>query len=150
MPIKSPSLARTIRKEFLKIVSDNIEKVDKFGKRIIDSEGEGILKSRIGDMNKLTNTKKLKKPFELFKFVLTKEDMLAIKHRNDFLHGRITLGIHSEDNGFEIYYIALRLYTLLSVLILKSIDYDNYIVNYPKIHEDVCKKKIDESHFRKI
>lgn len=143
-PIKDKKLAKKIRGELTNVIDDNSVNLDK--------EGQQILKIKIENINQLTNRGKLSKPFELLKFTLTKEDIKAIDHRNDFLHGRITLAFGDDTNNAnkEIYYIALRLYTLLAVLILKSIGYDNKIVNYPKIHETVYKKKLAEPHFRQV
>ena len=143
-PIKDKILAKKIKEELIKVVESYSINLEKAGKQ--------ILKNKIENINQLTNRSKLSKPFELLKFTLTPEDIKAIEHRNDFLHGRITLmlGDNTEEATKEIYYIALRLYTLLAVLILKSIGYDNKIVNYPKIHEVVYSKKLDELHFRQI
>lgn len=142
-PIKDKKLAKEIRKELKKVVETYSG---------IEKDGQQILKNRIDNINQLTNQSKLVKPFEVLKFILTGEDITAIEHRNDFLHGRInlTLGDDTKNANNEIYYISLRLYTLLSVLILKSIGYDNKIVNYPKIHETIYKKKLNEDHFRQI
>ncbi|MDP1746407.1 MAG: hypothetical protein Q8L90_12565 [Bacteroidota bacterium] len=142
-PIKDKTLATKIRDELKNIINNYSQNIEK--------EGIQILKNKIENINQLTNRSKLSKPFELLNFYLTAEDIRAIEHRNDFLHGRITLTSGNEtDTNKEIYYIALRLYTLLAVLILKSVGYDNKIVNYPKIHESVYKKKLDEEYFRKV
>lgn len=143
-PIKDKKLAGKIRSEFRSIIDSH--------SKSLDLEGQQILKSKIDNINQLTNRGKLTKPFELLKFKLTTEDIKAIEHRNDFLHGRIALGFNDEVKvaNQEVYYISLRLYTLLAILILKSVGYDNRIVNYPKIHENVYKKKLSEEHFRQI
>jgi hypothetical protein len=142
-PIKDKTLATKIWNELKNIINNYSVN--------LEEEGIQILKNKIENINQLTNRSKLSKPFELLNFSLTTEDIKAIEHRNDFLHGRITLTSGNEtDTNKEIYYIALRLYTLLAVLILKSVGYDNKIVNYPKIHESVYKKKLDEEYFRKV
>lgn len=143
-PIKDKKLASKIRGELKTIIENYSAKLDK--------EGVQILKSKIENINQLTNRSKLSKPFELLKFKLTAEDIKAIDHRNDFLHGRISLafGDNNDTAGLEIYYVSLRLYTLLAILILKSIGYDNKIVNYPKIHEAIYKKQLDEQYFRQV
>lgn len=143
-PISSKPIAKKVREELLKVLSSNSSK--------ISSEGLAILKRRIENINQLTNQAKLTKPFELFKFALTEEDKSAINHRNDFLHGRLTLAIEGDvkNANNEIYYVALRLYTLLAVLILKSVGYDNKIVNYPVVHNDVYNKELDEPSFRQV
>ncbi|MGS0747388.1 hypothetical protein [Halpernia sp. GG3] len=143
-PIKDKKLAKEIRTELKSVIDKYSEKIEKVGQQ--------ILKNRIDNINQLTNQSKLTKPFEVLKFQLTNEDIIAIEHRNDFLHGRINLalGEDTKNANKEIYYVSLRLYTLLSVLILKSIGYDNKIVNYPKIHEDIYKKILNEDHFRQL
>lgn len=83
-------------------------------------------------------------------------DLQVLETRNDFLHGRIPdfnkLGIDREDNikNKDMYYASVRLFTLLSMLILKWIGYDNYVLNYPKIHEKYCQIKLKEPYYRKV
>ncbi len=143
-PIKDKKLAKEIRTELKNVIEKYSERLQK--------NRQQILINRIDNINQLTNQSKLTKPFELLNFTLTTEDISAIDHRNDFLHGRINLmlGDDTKNANKEIYYVSLRLYTLLSVLILKSIGYDNKIVNYPKIHESVYNKKLNEEHFRQL
>lgn len=150
-PIKNKNLAKIIRSELNQVIKKHSS--------AIDPDGIAILKTRVEQINQLTNRSKLRKPFELLKFRLVEEDDNAIDHRNDFLHGRITLSISDAKtvSGEEIkvanekiYYVAMRLYDLLSILILKSIGYDNKILNHPKIHENVHKRKLDEPFFRQL
>lgn len=143
-PIPEKKLAGKIRAELKGIV-------DKYAENLSE-DGKKILKIRIEQINQVTNRTKLIKPFELLNFKLSAEDVKAIEHRNDFLHGRVSLAFGDEVDkaNVEIYYISLRLYTLLAVLILKSVGYDNKIVNYPKIHESVYKKNLDEPYFRQV
>jgi hypothetical protein len=142
-PIKNKSSAKKIR--------DQLKEVIDLNKGDISHDGISILKNKIDNINQLTNQSKLIKPFELLKFKLSPEDLIAIEHRNDFLHGRITLFEGDLDkSNLQIFYVSTRLYTLLSVLILKSIGYDNKIVNYPKINEAYFKKTIEEDHFRQV
>lgn len=143
LPIKDKKIAKKVRNEISKII--------KIYSSEIDSEGQKVLKSRVENINQLTNRNKLIKPFELLGFTLSKEDIKAIEHRNDFLHGKTSLTMENNGDGNkEVYYVSLRIYTLLAVLILKSIGFDNKIVNYPKINEDAYDKKLDEPHFRQI
>lgn len=142
-PIKDRSQAKEFRKELLEVLY-------KYGKDIGEDAVSIVLK-RINNINQPTNQDKLIKPFEILKFDLTKEDRIAINHRNDFLHGKITLSESDDSSGkSKTYHIALRLYTLLSVIILKSVGYDNKIVNYPKIHESTSSDKIEEPYYRQI
>jgi hypothetical protein len=150
VPVKDKKLASKLRTELKKTV-------DTFGSQI-NGDSINVLKNRIDQINQPTNRSKLIKPFELLNFTLTKEDEEAIEHRNDFLHGRITLSDKTKKfNGEDIkiadsriYYISMRLYTLLSVLILKSIGFTGKIINHPKVQENVARKKVNEDHFRQV
>lgn len=142
-PIKNKSDAKNLRKEILEILLKY--------KEVIGMDAISIISKRVENINQPTNQDKLIKPFELLNFELTEDDKKAINHRNDFLHGRITLSESDDSKGErKTYHIALRLYTLLSVLILKSIGYDGKVVNYPKIHESAGFDKIVEPYYRKI
>ncbi|NOT77008.1 MAG: hypothetical protein HOP08_18955 [Cyclobacteriaceae bacterium] len=143
-PIQDKKISKKVRAELNKVIDDN--------SKSLQPEGIKILKTRIENINQLTNKAKLTKPFELLKFKLSQEDLRAIEHRNDFLHGRLTLGITNDNKNAstEIYYIALRLYTLLAVLILKSVGYDNKVVNYPMTQMEVYEKKFKEPFFRQV
>lgn len=118
----------------------------------ISPDGRTILTKKIDGLNQATNTDKLTKPFAILKIKLNADDKKAISHRNDFLHGRITLtGDQSVDSlNMEIYSIALRLYTLVSMLILKSVGYDSKVINYPKLNESMFIKKNEEPFFRAL
>jgi hypothetical protein len=156
-PIKDKKLADEIRGNFKREISKHSSS--------ISDEGMSILNSKIDDMNKLTNQKKLIKPFEKVGFALTGEDIIAIRNRNAFLHGRLVeLPRRRKDEpdktlteaGQEIYYVSIRLYTLLSILILKSIGYDNKVVNQPRIQSDnfrdlsIYQEIVKEDYFRQI
>jgi hypothetical protein len=156
-PIKDKKVAR-------EIVAHLISELDRYAAQL-DKDGLEVLKTRISNINQLTNKSKLIKPFELVHFTLSQEDLAAIEHRNDFLHGRITHLLDKKGkkkeithiaSSQEIYYTALRLYTLLAVLILKSIGYDNKIVNHPKIQRhnysdaEMLKQLEGEDHFRQL
>ena len=144
VPIKDKKLAQKIRKELKAIIDNYSEK--------LDAEGLQILKGKIEHINQPTNKSKLTKPFDLLKINLTETDLKTIEHRNDFLHGRINLtyGNDVDSANKEIFYVALSLYTLVAALILKSIGYDNKILNHPKIHEKVYNLTIDEEYYRQL
>lgn len=142
-PINNKKQAKNLRKELMEILDSH--------KDIIGEDAISIISKRIDNINQPTNQDKLIKPFELLNFKLTEDDKKAINHRNDFLHGRITLSSDDDSIGErKTYHIALRLYTLLSVLILKSIGYNGKILNYPKIHESASSDKIIEPYYRQI
>ncbi|MGC4038392.1 MAG: hypothetical protein QM764_20680 [Chitinophagaceae bacterium] len=143
-PVKDKQQAKKIRSELLAVLD--------FNKTGIDEEGFNIIKSRIMDYNKPTNTAKLTKPFQMLNIKLSSEDKKAIGHRNDFLHGNIPF-LNDNDQNIPVggtYYIIIRLYTLLAALILKKIGFDGLIVNYPKLLEYAFDKSLDEEIFRKI
>jgi hypothetical protein len=136
-PIKEKALAQQIKLELKKGIDLHAS--------VLGKESIKILKANIDNINQPTNRAKLIRPFEAVGFTLTEADIEAIDHRNDFLHGSIAYLPDKEkeseaplidpaDGSKKIYYIALRLYTLIAVLVLKSVKYDNKIVNYPAIH----------------
>ncbi len=146
-PIKSKSISRKFRKELLKTL-DNFDKD-------IDNEGREILKARIDQINQRTNREKLLIPFQILKIPTTTIDIEAIEQRNAFLHGRTPMvqdikpqSINEEDR--YRYYLYLKLYVLISSVIMKYIGYDNLVVNYPKIYENNTGINLDEEYYRQI
>jgi hypothetical protein len=136
-PITDKTLAKQIRAQLKKEIDQHAAALGPVSTK--------ILKAKIDDINQPTNRAKLTKPFEVLKFKLTEADIEVIDHRNDFLHGSIAyLPEKDEDSDLqpqdptdgskEIFYTALRLYTLIAVLVLKSVEYDSRIVNYPAVH----------------
>lgn len=108
-----------------------------------------LLKKKLDNIGQPTNRAQLEAPFIELGFALNAEDIKAINARNRFLHGDVMLSKKEVDEANrEAFYMALRLYCLLAVLILKPTGYDNRIVNYPRIHADVYGKRIEEEHFR--
>ena len=107
-------------------------------------------------MNAPTNKSKLRAPFDHLKIPLLPEDLVILDTRNDFLHGRAPDLTNEGENrtterlNSDLYYSALRLSTLLSMLILKWVGYDNYVLNYPKINEASTGISIDEEPYRKV
>lgn len=114
------------------------------------------LKGRIDNINQVTNKEKLVLPFKLLKIDLLKEDIRVINSRNDFLHGRIPVFRNTgkdrstDEKDNDMYYASVRLYTLLNMLILKYIGYDNYIINFSKIYEKYIGYLVNEDYYRKI
>jgi len=114
------------------------------------------LRGRITNINQMTNKERLLKPFKLLNVELTEDDKRVIASRNDFLHGRVAdyreLGsnrsIEFKDN--DLYYASVRLYTLLNIIILKYIGYDNYVINFTKIYEKNTTFEVNESYYRKV
>lgn len=114
------------------------------------------LKGRIEHINQMTNSERLKAPFDILKIDLLEEDLKVISARNDFLHGRVPdfkgLGnqrsIELKDN--DLFYATVRLYTLLNLLIFKMIGFDNYVLNFSKIYEKDTTYKLREGYYRKV
>ena len=114
------------------------------------------LEGRINQINQVTNRERLKMPFKILNIELLEEDIKVINSRNDFLHGRVPNyrnieGIRSIDSkDKDLYYASVRLYTLLNMLILKYVGYDNYVLNFSKIFENGTTYKVDEGFYRKV
>ncbi len=147
-PIRTKKTSQDFRKALNKVIDD-------FSDRI-DEDGIVVLRRKIEQINQTTNKARLKAPFEKLGIELLPADLEVLETRNDFLHGRIPdflkLGLNREDTikNNDMYYASIRLYTLLNMLILKWIGYDNYVLNYPKIHEKYCHMKLKEPYYRKV
>ncbi|WP_116787812.1 hypothetical protein [Flavobacterium psychrotrophum] len=147
-PIPSKPLGKKVRLALLNALTE-------FKTEITD-EGYQTLEGRISYLNQPTNKAKLHAPFEALGITLSPEDLKILNTRNDFLHGRVPdlslLGDKRTDDTKtrEMFYSAIRLYTLLNHLIMKWIGFDNYIVNYPKVHEKYCKVSLHEGFYRKV
>jgi len=147
LPIKNKTLAKKIRTELKK-------KLEEF-QSDLDDEAFGILINKIKQINQKTNRERLLMPFKVLNIKLNDRDIESIKHRNDFLHGREPemnnqILKNLTESSKYLYYLSLKLYTLISALVLKYVGYDNLIVNYPKIHENYTNIKIDEEYYRQI
>jgi hypothetical protein len=111
----------------------------------IHSEAEIKIRRRINEINKpvnlnrLTNSEKLRAPFDQLKIKLTKEEEKAIDYRNYLLHGNILMNNERERTSEEIdnhmLHVSAKLYTLISKLILKSCGYEGYVINHSKLYE---------------
>jgi hypothetical protein len=147
-PIKNPTLADQVRKECKEVIEKYSEE--------IGEEGLSVLIGKISQINQQTNKERLKAPFIKLGIDLSGEDLQILKARNDFLHGRICdvkdLGTSRsiDRKNKDMFYASMRFLTLLNMLILKSIGYDNYVLNYPKIYEDYCEVKLKEEFYRKL
>lgn len=147
-PIKDKGIGKKLRAGCIEII--------KGFRSNIDAEGLKVLIGRIEHINQPTNKARLKAPFEKLKISLTDQDLQILESRNDFLHGRMPdiTGSGKDRNddrkNRDLYYASMRFYTLLSLLILKWIGYDNYVLNYPKIQEGFCQIKVREQPYRKV
>jgi hypothetical protein len=143
-PISDKNLSKLIRKKMLDVIEENSTTLSSYGK--------SILLSKINDLNKPTNTKKLERPFDIYKIPLNEDDKLILSHRNKFLHGTIPLSeneILNEDH--EIKYISLKMLVLIDSLILKYIGYSGHIINFAAWYRvNTTKEKIKEHLFKII
>ena len=118
------------------------------------------LKRRLNGLNNpinnrhLTNKEKLTKPFEQLGIKLSLHDIKIIEHRNDLLHGNISLQKNEKQNdeNINLYmaYVSAKLFTLISKLILKNIGYNGYIYNNAKHIEKHLKISTEDEYFEKI
>lgn len=152
-PINDPNLKDKIMGELLFVIDNNSQSIPE--KSVLK------LKNRIKDINKplikerLTNLEKLILPFEKLGLKLNNKDWEVIEHRNDLLHGNILLNTVGETKTIKetdayMNYVAARLYTLISKLILKHIGYEGYIYNHSKFNEKFIGINSDEEYFELI
>lgn len=146
--IQDPLLKKNVLKG-LRAVVQSYEKQ-------LGPEAFKILAYRIDNINQGTNRARLKAPFEHVKIRLLKSDLAILETRNDFLHGKIPdirgLG---EDRPLlrktrDCYYAAMRLYTIMNMLILKWIGYDNYVLNNPVLQKHICQVPLREKPYRRV
>jgi hypothetical protein len=147
-PIKDREISKKIREEIFVVL-------EKY-KELMSSEDLATIYKRVDNINQITNKARLKAPFDLLTITLNEEDLKILETRNDFLHGRVpdltNEGLNRTLNRInkDLFYCSMKFYTLLNVLILKWIGYDNRIVNYPKIHEDFIEIHLSEEPFRQV
>lgn len=141
--IKQPKISSVVLKELRTVINSHKDEIGDLTDKLIN---------KINQINQIPNKVKLTKPFEILGFKLNKNDENVIERRNDLLHGRLSLEYGAENDmaDRELYLIATKLYTLINVLILKQVGFDNYIVNWPVHNKHVHKKKLSEEVFRKI
>lgn len=119
-PISDKSLSKEIREKLL-------DELGKYSTKV-DSRGFEILKKKIENINSPTNADKLSKSFELYKIDLSEKDLEALRHRNDYLHGRKPI---ESDVILELDQKALHLHSLIGKLILKYVGYEGHYINLP-------------------
>lgn len=147
-PIKSKRISKSLRKSLLKALNTYDEKD-------ISAEARAIITKKINNINQRTNSGKLLVPFEILEISISATDKEAIEQRNAFLHGRTPMIKETapetiDDSDKNRYYLFLKLYVLISSIILKYIGYDSLIVNYPKIYENRTGVKLNEEYYRQI
>lgn len=135
---------------------DLINVVKKFEEHYTGNEYDfNPIKKRVEHINQSTNNDKLKLCFEKLEIKLSKEDEKVLNARNSLLHGNTPYYKKKknrtiEEKDSDLYYTSVRIYTLLNILILKYIGYDNYVINFTKIYEKNTGYLVDEEFYRKV
>jgi hypothetical protein len=147
-PMKDKQMSKTVRGECTEVINKHCS--------TLPADDLQALKDRISHINQVTNKARLRAPFELQGISLSNEDLSILETRNDFLHGRIPDITDAgkcrplERRNKDLFYASMRFYTLLNILILKWIGFDNYVVNHPKINEKFCEIGLKEDYYRKV
>ncbi len=145
----SPITSKTENKNFRKDLNKVLDKYS--GKECFKD-----IETLRGRINQVTNKERLKLPFKILNIYLSEEDLKVIASRNDFLHGRVPdyreLGDDRSinDKDKDLYYASVRLYTLLNMVILKHVGYDNYVLNFSKINEMSTGYPVEEGYYLKV
>jgi len=145
-PIKDRTQAKKVRATLLAVIENECKNLDDFDFK--------TLKNRIENINSMTNSARLRAPFDKLEIILNEEDLRILETRNDFLHGRIPnfSGYGSDDSdqrkNKDLYYASMRFYTLLNMLVLRWVGFEGYVLNFPKIYEANCGVKLKEEYFR--
>jgi hypothetical protein len=151
--IKNKKIAQALFDDLIKVI-DSYKVVDMIDSEKADfEEGLNVLRNKIISSNSKANVDKLQYPFISQGIILTETDVETIEYRNDFLHGNVNLNPKKDKRKkyeMDSYEIALRLYTLLNMIILKYIGFSGYILNHPKIQEHKKKSKMKEDYYRFI
>lgn len=110
----------------------------------LDDESVIKLKRKLCALNnpinprRITNSMKLREPFDQLGIKLSLNDELAIEYRNYLLHGNILMNDGNVRSSNEIddhmMYISAKLYTLISKLLLKNCGFNGYVINHAKFH----------------
>src|SRR6185437_4396609 len=149
--IRSPNVIETkswddiIKPAFLELIT-TLNKESK-----IDANQFRILSNKLNNLNQPTNRDALTAPFKNFGYELNSIEYGCIDDRNRFLHGKLPVNERNEDEAFkELYFISMTIHKLIYVLMLKLISYNGYIINYPKLHEHMTGKVLNENVLVKI
>lgn len=143
-------------KKIAKALIDECTEVIKKYKNAIAPEGIETLIKKLQHLNQPTNKDRLRLPFLLLGINVTTEDIKVLQARNDLLHGRFPVISKNENMSSidrinrDLYYTALQLFTLLSMLILKWVGFDNYVLNHPVIQKRAVKYRLKELPYRQI
>lgn len=119
-PIKDKATTQLIREAFNKIINELPD--DAF------NDKASILK-KITQINQVGNLDGFYKIFEDRRIILNEHDRETIKHRNNFLHGRLPEDSLKIQRKEYLPGVILKMHFLLSVLILADAGYDGYYFN---------------------
>ena len=133
-PINEKSQAKKLKKEMKDILKNYSNYFSK--------DGEKILIKRIDNINSETNSGRFKKCIDILGIRLTDYEDETLINRNTFLHGDVELKdeymllkAHSSD-FFKFFFAEQILFRLLYKMIFKIMDYDGYMVNFPKYQKE--------------
>ncbi|MCG8531908.1 MAG: hypothetical protein MI749_14775, partial [Desulfovibrionales bacterium] len=117
----------------------------------LNKDQQRILGNKLNNWNQPTNRDSLTAPFTKYDYTLSKDEYKCIDNRNKFLHGSLPVNERNENEAFrELYHISLTIHKLVYVLILKTAGYEGYIINYPKLHQHITERDMDQELFVKI
>lgn len=128
-------------------------------KKKIDNEDLIILQDIIENIDsKLTNNVVyFEQTIKSLKLNFTNEERKILANRNEFFHGRIiptSHNINSEEDYSSLEhkydYYSLRLFVLVSKILLKKSGFEGYLINYSKLFEDDNEMNLKESYFIKL
>ena len=129
--------------KYQKIVKPFLVNVLK-GIKELPEEAKTIYIKKLESFNSPPNQDKLKILFNLFGFILSDEDMKAIKLRDYTFHGHLSQILkESAEPEWGTYAVALRLHKLCCVLLLKAAGYTGRILNNEVILgvKEACERK---------
>ena len=141
-PIQNKFLSKNIRQELIKTLNNF--------KEDISEEALKIFTSKINEINKPTNSKKLSFPFQYYNISLSKKELEILNHRNKFLHGTSPFDEKELDlKKYELLEIIAHMKFMINSLMLKYIGYSGNIINNPAFLE-LNSKEVLNSHLFKI
>lgn len=146
----------TIEKEEIK--NNTISILSKYS-NVIDTKDYSRLKETISSFK--TSDKQISdRTRQLFKYLnieLSLEEKIIINKRNDFFHGKIVnekFSLKDEEKHVkledEYFYWSSLIYTLISKLLFKYIEYSGYVINHSELWFDIETKCLSEKAFIKI
>lgn len=110
-----------------------------------------ILNSRINNLNSPSNADKLSRPFSLFGYSLSEYEKKVLKGRDLYQHGKLPAKTMEDENAFkEVYFSCIVLHRLIVTLVLKSVGYSGFIINYPQLHKQITGQDLGEEFFYPI